>query len=142
MMMPVRRTNNWTPSIFNEFFGNGWMEKSNFAAPAVNIIENANEFKVEFAAPGATKDDFRIEMKEENLLLVSMEKKASKEEKSEDKYLRREFSHVSFSQTVVLPDNINREKIEAKVKEGVLTVVLPKKTEEEKAQKSTLIQIN
>ena len=55
-MMPVRRTQNWLPSIFNDFFDNEWMEKANATAPAINVLETEKEYKVELAAPGMTKD--------------------------------------------------------------------------------------
>ena len=57
-MLPTKKSQNWLPGIFNDFFGNEWMEKSNSAAPAINILETDKEYKVELAAPGLTKDDF------------------------------------------------------------------------------------
>ena len=60
-MMPVRKSQNWLPGIFNDFFGNEWMEKANSTSPAINIIESEKDYKVEIAAPGLTKDDFRLE---------------------------------------------------------------------------------
>ena len=129
-MVPVRRNQNWLPSIFNDFLGNDWLaERHNTTAPAVNIIEDENEYKVEVAAPGMTKEDFKVHINEDNELIVTMEKKA--EQKEEDKkkgtYLRREFSYTKFQQSLLLPDNVVREKIAAKVENGVLTIDLPKK---------------
>ena len=119
-MVPVRRNQNWLPSIFNDFLGNDWLaERHNTTAPAVNIIEDENEYKVEVAAPGMTKEDFKVHINEDNELIVTMEKKA--EQKEEDKkkgtYLRREFSYTKFQQSLLLPDNVVREKIAAKVEE-------------------------
>ena len=91
-MMPARRSQNWLPGIFNDFFGNEWVEKTNTASPAINIIESDNDYKVEVAAPGMTKDDFSIKIDPENQLIVSMEKKTENDEKDKKgKYLRREF---------------------------------------------------
>jgi len=129
-MIPVRRTN-WLPSVFNDFFGNEWIEKNNSTSPAVNIIENDNEYRVELAAPGLTKKDFRVDLHDDNHLEVSMEKKSENENKG-DKYLRREFSYMNFRQSMILPDNIDKEKIEAKVEDGVLSISIPKKKQEEK----------
>ena len=127
-MLPVRRTTNtWLPEIFNDFFDNSWMERPTYTAPAINVIENDKAYEVEVAAPGHTKDDFRVHIDEENNLCIEMEKKAdNKEEKHRGRYLRREFSYEKFQQMLLLPDDVDAEKIEAKVEHGVLTVHLPK----------------
>ena len=131
-MMPVRRTQNWLPSIFNDFFDNDWMVKANATAPAINVFETEKEYKVELAAPGMTKEDFNVRIDEENNLVITMEKKTeNKEEKKEGRYLRREFSYSKFQQTMILPDNVDKEKISAAVENGVLNVQLPKISEEE-----------
>ena len=131
-MMPVRRTQSWLPSIFNDFFDNDWMVKANATAPAINVFETEKEYKVELAAPGMTKEDFNVRIDEENNLVITMEKKTeNKEEKKEGRYLRREFSYSKFQQTMILPDNVDKEKISAAVENGVLNVQLPKISEEE-----------
>ena len=141
-MMPARRSQNWLPGIFNDFFGNEWVEKTNTASPAINIIESDNDYKVEVAAPGMTKDDFSIKIDPENQLIVSMEKKTENDEKDKKgKYLRREFSYSSFRQRMILPDNVNVDNIDAKMENGVLTIDIPKKTEEEKRKNMRQIDI-
>ena len=130
-MTPARTNQNWLPSIFNEFLDNNWLaERRNATAPAVNIIEDEDEYKVEVAAPGMTREDFKVHINEDNELIISLEKKS--EEKEEDKkrkgtYLRREFSYTQFQQSLLLPDNIEREKISARVENGVMTIDIPKK---------------
>ena len=74
-MMPVRRSQNWLPSIFNDFFDNELMAKANATAPAINVIETDKAYKLELAAPGMTKEDFSVRIDEENNLVISMEKK-------------------------------------------------------------------
>ena len=136
--MPVRRTQNWLPSIFNDFFDNDWMVKANATAPAINVSETEKEYKVELAVPGMTKEDFNVRIDEDNNLVITMEKKTeNKEEKKEGRYLRREFSYSKFQQTMILPDNVDKEKISAAVENGVLNVQLPKLSAEEvkKAEK-------
>ena len=87
-MMPVRRTQNWLPSIFNDFFDNEWMTRANATAPAINVIESEKDYKVEVAAPGMTKEDFNVRIDEDNNLVISMEKKSeSKEEQKEQSLL-------------------------------------------------------
>lgn len=127
-MMPARKSQNWLPGIFNDFFGNEWVEKTNSASPAINIKESENEYKVEVAAPGMTKDDFSIKIDADNQLIVSMEKKEEhKNENKKEKYLRREFAYTQFQQIMILPDNVEKDKIEAKVENGVLQIDIPKK---------------
>ena len=127
-MMPARKSQNWLPGIFNDFFGNEWVEKTNSASPAINIKESENEYKVEIAAPGMTKDDFSIKIDADNQLIVSMEKKEEhKDENKKEKYLRREFAYTQFQQIMILPDNVEKDKIEAKVENGVLQIDIPKK---------------
>ena len=75
-MTLVKRNQDWLPGIFNDFFDNNWMERVNSTLPAVNVIENDNEYKVELAAPGLTKDDFNVHVDEDNNLVVSVEKKS------------------------------------------------------------------
>ena len=127
-MMPVRKSQNWLPGIFNDFFGNEWMEKANSTSPAINIIESEKDYKVEIAAPGLTKDDFSIRIDDDNQISVSMEKKEErKDENKNGRCLRREFSYTQFRQNMILPDNIDKDKIEAKVENGILTIDIPKK---------------
>ena len=145
-MMPVRRTQGWLPGILDDFFGNEWVDKTSSTAPDVNVIETDKEYKVEIAAPGLTRDDFKIDINEDNELTVSMEKKVEKNEESEKEgkkhtYLRREFSYSSFRQRMILPDNVNVDNIDAKMENGVLTIDIPKKTEEEKRKNMRQIDI-
>ena len=142
IMMPVRRTQNWLPSIFNYFFDNDWMVKANATAPAINVFETEKEYKVELAAPGMTKEDFNVHIDEENNLVISMEKKTeNKEEKKEGRYLRREFSYSKFQQTMILPDDVDKEKISAQVENGVLNIDLPKFSEQEKEKAKRFIDV-
>lgn len=143
-MMPTRKyyNQNWLPSIFNDFFDNNWMEKANATAPAINVVESDKDYKVEVAVPGMTKEDFNIHLGDENELVISMEKKVESEDKENKKYLRREFSYTKFQQSLYLPDNVDKEKITANVANGVLTIELPKYSQEEKAKINRVIEIH
>lgn len=138
--MPIRKNNqNWLPSIFNDFFDNDWMEKTNATAPAINVIETENAYKVEVAAPGMKREDFNIHLTEDNELVISMEKKTeNKEEDKSRRYLRREFSYSKFQQSLILPDNVDKEKISASVNDGVLTIELKKFADGEKKMKKEI----
>jgi HSP20 family protein len=139
IMLPIRRTN-WLPGIFNDFFGNEWIERQNSTSPAVNIIETDKDFRVEIAAPGLTKKDFRIDVHEDNRLIINVEKESQTEDSGE-KYLRREFVRSNFCQSLIFPDNVDKDNIKAKMKDGVLCIEMPKVTKEEKAQVAKQIEI-
>lgn len=143
IMLPLRRNQNWLPNIFNDIFDNDWIEKVNTTSPSINVIEKPNEYQVQIAAPGMTKDDFKVSLDEEGNLVVAMEKKAEKEEKKEEThYLRREFSYSQFTQAMVLPEDVDKEKIEAHVENGVLDVTLPKLSPVKVKKQTKQIAIN
>lgn len=141
-MMPIRKNQNWLPSVFNDFFDNDWMEKANSTAPAINVIESEKDYKIELAAPGMTKDDFNVRIDEDNCLVISMEKKSeNKDENHNGRYLRREFSYSKFQQTMILPENVDKDHISAQVENGVLNIELPKLSEEEVKKPDRTIEV-
>lgn len=152
-MLPVirnsRRNNensSWLPSIFDDFFGDEFMGvpvSRQFATPAVNIIENDKQYDIQIAAPGMTKDDFKISINDNNELVINLEKKQKEEKKDDDKrtWLRREFSYASYSQSFVLPEDVKEDSINAKMENGVLNIVLPKKEEAEQKPATRQIEI-
>ncbi len=143
-MTPARRNrNNWLPSIFNDFLAPEWLEHRNTTAPAVNILEDDTCYRVEVAAPGMTRDDFKVHINEDNELIISLEKSSApkEEEKHKGTYLRREFSYTQFQQSLLLPDNVVRDKIEAKVENGVMTIDIPKKKESETMPTARQIEV-
>jgi HSP20 family protein len=117
------------------------LPKSNCTAPAINVKENDKEYVVELAAPGMKKEDFNVHINDDGNLVVKMEsKQETKEEDKNTRYLRREFSYSKYEQTLILPDDVKKEDISAKVDNGVLTVELPKMVEE-KVKLSRQIEI-
>lgn len=132
MMYPTFARNSWLPTVFNDLFDADFMPKANATAPAINVKETDKEYIVELAAPGMKKEDFDVNINHEGNLVIKMENKhESKEEDKKARYLRREFSYTKFEQTLILPDDVDKEKIGAKVSDGVLTVALPKMVKEE-----------
>lgn len=126
-MLPVINRNNWMPEVFNDFFDTDFMTRTKATAPAINVKETEKEYTVEVAAPGMTKDDFNVNIDKDGNLHIHME--AHTEKKEEDKkshYLRREFAYSKFEQTLLLPDDVEKEAIAARVNDGMLTVTLPK----------------
>ncbi|MDY6437458.1 MAG: Hsp20/alpha crystallin family protein, partial [Bacteroidales bacterium] len=130
-MMPTMRSNNWIPAVFNDLFYNDMMPKANCTAPAINVKESDKAYTVELAAPGMNKQDFNVHINDEGNLVVKMEhKEEHKEEENKNvRYLRREFSYSKYEQTLILPDDVKKDAISAKVEDGVLTVELPKVVE-------------
>ena len=144
-MLPARRFGSQygLTDFFNDFFENKALEKVTGTAPAMNVLENEKEYKLEVAAPGMCKDDFKVHLNKDGNLVIEMEKKecgckGKEEDKKECRYLRKEFSYSKFSQTLLLPDNADKERIEAQVNNGILKVVIPKlekvKAEDEKRE--------
>lgn len=130
-MTLVRRNAAWLPDVFNDLFDADVMpaqRNMNVTAPAINVKESEKEYTVEVAAPGLTKEDFDVQINHDGDLNIKVESKhAEAEEKGKEVYLRREFStYTKYEQTLILPEDVEREKISAKVDCGVLTIHLPK----------------
>ncbi len=137
----MRRNAAWLPSVFNDFFDTDFMPRANATAPAINVKESDKGYTVELAAPGMTKDDFNVHINDEGNLIIKMEQKNEKKEEDKSvRYLRREFSYTKYEQTLILPDDVKKDAISAKVENGVLTVELPKVVEE-KVKVSRQIEI-
>ena len=141
-MTPMMRRNAaWLPSVFNDFFDTDFMPRANATAPAINVKESDKGYTVELAAPGMTKDDFTVHINDAGNLIIKMEHKNEKKEEDKSvRYLRREFSYTKYEQTLILPDDVKKDAISAKVENGVLTVELPKVVEE-KVKVSRQIEI-
>ena len=153
-MMPVKKFNR-LPGVFSDLFYDQWPEvfAKRGAQPAINVIETDKKFKVEIAAPGMTKEDFRVELNAENQLIVFMEKKCEEGDKKDccmekdcdndekHHYLRHEFSYASCRQVFNLPENIDRDHITAKMKHGVLHIKLPKRAVAEKPADVKMIAV-
>ncbi len=133
--MLAKRSENVFPSIFDRFFNSDLMDwnMSNFSStntslPAVNVKETDNEFVIEVAAPGMSKNDFKVNF-HNNVLTISSERKNEKEDKKEH-YNRREFSYQSFQRSFTVADNsVDSDKINAKYNDGILHITLPKREE-------------
>ena len=140
-MLVTRRNQDFMPTLFNELMN--WNDTT-YSTPRMNIMETKDNYKLELCIPGLTKDDVKLSIDAEGNLVVEMTKETKnekKENKEEMRYLRHEFSVEHFRQTVMLPEDIHKEQISAKVENGILDIVIPKVTMEEKKQAVQIIEI-
>src|SRR5690349_9303530 len=139
---------NHLPTFFDDFFNrdvfnwnNSNFSDTNTTIPAVNIKETADNYEVQVAAPGMTKDDFKVEL-DGNSLTISSEKSQQNEQKEGERFSRKEFSYQSFQRTFNLQkDVVDIDKIQARYDNGILHLMIPKK-EEVKQKPPRLIQIS
>lgn len=130
------RRRNFFPGIVDDFFGRDFLPgndlfdtQTGISMPSVNIVEGKEDFRIEVAAPGLEKDDFKIDL-ENNVLTISSEREESSEQQENDnRYMRREFCYSSFRRAFSLPNTVDADKIEANHKNGVLSIAIPKREE-------------
>lgn len=115
----------WKRGLINDRFWNG-----RTGEPALNIKEMDDHFEIELAAPGFTKEDFDVTI-DNGYLRISAEK-SIKEEEKEEEFTRKEFSYKAFERSLLLPEDVREEEIEAKYKDGILSFNVIKKEEAKK----------
>ena len=141
-MLPARKFygQNFMPDFFNDFLGNIALD-STAKAPAVNVLEDETSFKIEVAAPGMTKEDFKVHINKDGNLVIEVDKKCDCKEEKEGKYIRKEFTCTKFHQTLVLPDNVDRDEIQANAENGVLYINLPKMQKQKVEEQKRMIEV-
>ncbi len=147
-MLMTCRNNNMMPSLINELLDwNNWntnhMSEVQGTMPKMNVTETDEDYELRLCVPGLSKEDLNLSVDAENNLVIEMVQKEEKKEhdKKERRWLRREFSEMQFKQLLSLPEGVKKEQISAKVEHGILTIVLPKVTEKEKAALAQRIEI-
>jgi len=117
--------------MFDSFFRDGLAEESSLVptlwTPAADIAEQENQYVVKLELPGVTKDDVKIAM-QNNVLVIHGEKKQEKTSKGSE-YQRVERSYGSFQRSFTLPTTVKTDRIEATFANGILTITLPKAEE-------------
>jgi HSP20 family protein len=131
-MTTLVKRNNTFPTLVNDLletdffdFNNDFFKMNSTRLPSVNVTETDKEFKIELAAPGLEKKDFKVAV-DNGVLTISAEKETEKNEEKKN-YWRKEFSYSQFSRSFQLPENSISDKIDAKYDNGILSIVLPKK---------------
>jgi HSP20 family protein len=138
MLPTIRRTfNPFLSNLFDDEFFPVLTNRTS-SMPAVNIKESDKDFVLELAVPGTDKKDLKIDINDD-VVTISSESRSEKEEDN-DGYKRKEFSYSTFCRSFYLPENVNRDKIQASYKDGILKVELPKQ-EEDKNKISKQIKI-
>jgi len=137
-MLPVMFKNSWFPTVFDEFLNSDITPSTcTTTAPAVNVKEDEKAYTMEVAAPGIKKEYCRVSLNEDGNLSIAIENKMEhKEEDKKQHYLRREFSYTNYQQNYSLPEDVVKDKISARVENGILTVILPKQEQEAKVSKT------
>lgn len=131
-MLPILKDRTFFPGIVDEFFGRGFLPdlfefRTGINMPSVNVVEGKEDFRIEVAAPGLEKGDIKINL-DNNELTISSEKE-EKNEESDERYVRREFSYTSFRRSFSLPSSVESDKIVASHRNGMLTITIPKREE-------------
>jgi len=146
-MNSLTRSNNNLPSLIENFFGRDMNDFFNTSmpsvshVPAVNVVEHQDGFRIEVAAPGLKKDDFKLNLNHNNLSISAyQETKKEETDQTNEKYTRREFSYSSFQRTFTLPTSVDADNIQASYTDGVLKIELPKR-EEAKVKPARQIEI-
>lgn len=132
-MLPTIMRRSFRPFYMPNFFDDDFspvLNNRTSSMPAVNIREDEKNFILNLAIPGMDKKDLKIDINEDVLTISSESKTETTEER--DEYKKKEFNYSSFCRSFYIPENVNRDKIEANYKDGILTVSLPKMEEEKK----------
>ena len=139
-MYLTRRTQDFMPTLFNELMN---MSTVSYSEPKMNVIETKENYTIQYSVPGLKKEDLKISIDHEGNLVVEMCKETEKKNEGKEgvRFLRREFSTEQFRNTLMLPEDIHRDKITAKVEDGVLEIVLPRVTVEEKKALMQTIEV-
>ena len=144
-MLLARRNNeqNWLNNWFDDsFFDTDLMPRINATAPAVNVRENEKSYIMDIAAPGLKKEFVRLDLDNDGNLNIAIENKLEhKQENKKEHYIRREFSYSNYEQAYTLPEDVDKDKISAKVENGVLEILLPKLNPKDEPRSTKKIEV-
>ncbi|MES2447646.1 MAG: Hsp20/alpha crystallin family protein [Bacteroidota bacterium] len=133
----TRNTAPYFNNVFDSLFSDALNKNQGInKIPNVNICENENEYKIELAAPGLNKEDFKIDLKKDNLS-VWAEKKIETDLQKD--YTRKEFEYTSFARSFILPEGVDAEKISAEYVNGILTITIGKQDEAKNKHKEIVV---
>jgi HSP20 family protein len=134
----TRHTAPYFNNVFDSLFSDALNKNHGVSkVPNVNIYENEGEYKIELAAPGLNKEDFKIDLKKDNLSVWAEQKPAAGTVQKD--YTRKEFEYTSFARSFVLPEGIDADKISAEYTNGILYITIGKKDEAKLTHKEIIV---
>ena len=126
-MLPIMFNDNWFENTLDNMFNANNKMYAKAITPATNVKEYTDKYVMEIAAAGMKKEHCKVSINDEGNLVVSVENKTeTKQEDKQHKYLRKEFGYYSYNNKYILPEDSDKDKISAKVEDGVLTITIPK----------------
>ena len=115
--------------LIDQIFSGEDLPFSQYRTPIVDVLNEDKRYVIEAELPGLSEKDVKIELKDGNLSISADRSSANDEKKADGRWLRRERREFKFSRSFSLSDDVDIEKIEAKFRDGLLTIALPKKAE-------------
>lgn len=141
----IRTVNDEISSLLNRHFDSYfpeaayWEEMDKYSMP-VEIEDKGKEFIVKAEIPGIKKEDLDIDI-DKNCICINAKKEENKEEKNEEhSYKKSEFRYGEFARTVYFPEEIDTEKTEAKLENGILEIIVPKRAPEKESKKKLTVK--
>lgn len=121
-MLVTNYTNKMLSNVLNDMFET--KDENYCNNPAVNIAEGKENYTIEIAAPGLTKEQLKVELNKDSLIVYA------EEVKNEDqKYIKKEFNYGNFKKVYHIPEKVDKEKIMATYTNGIFLITLPKREE-------------
>ncbi len=134
-MSIIRQNRYWPFRILDDFFDDFWnipdftlLKIPRMTFPKLDIKEEDGNYVIMAEVPGFSKEEINIEVKDDLLTIFSEHKE--EKEKEKEGYIYKERSNRSFSRSLRMPDHITSEEIKAELKDGLLTLSIPKKEPE------------
>ena len=118
------KMNQYFNKLVNEHFTNAKL--NNFNYPRMDVKESAKEITLKFDLAGVPKKNIKLSIDANNLLTLQGKKSSAKDKKTKD-VVKKEIFYGSFERAVQLPENIEQDKLTTSYKNGILTVVVPRK---------------
>ncbi|MCX7026495.1 MAG: Hsp20/alpha crystallin family protein [Spirochaetes bacterium] len=115
--------------LIDRIFSDDRTMEEGYRMPAIDVLEKKDSYVIEAELPGLNEKDIKLEIKE-RVLSLSTEKMSKKDGQDDNgTWIRRERSDLRFSRTFTLPEDTDVDKIEAKFRDGLLSIELPRKPE-------------